>query len=139
MPQNTLLRFQSISSCHSSSDIIATGAVCMTPPELRHMMSSWPKRSTAKSTMPSAVDCLVASPAKKAMLSPPPISAMACAPLAASRPLTTTLAPSRRKASAMPRPMERVPPVIAATLPSSFPIVLVSPWLSTAPSRRRWK
>ncbi len=52
-------------------------------------------------------------------LSPAPISSRACWPFSGERPLMTTLAPSARKASAMARPIPRVPPVIAATLPSS--------------------
>ena len=42
MPQKTWLRFQSISSFHSSSVICETGAVASTPPELRQQMSSCP-------------------------------------------------------------------------------------------------
>ena len=42
IPQNTWFRFQSISSCHSSSVICATGAVMLTPPEFRQQMSSLP-------------------------------------------------------------------------------------------------
>src|SRR5215211_9220225 len=122
MAQNTELKFQSTSSFHSSSGICATGAVLRTPPALHTMMSRWPKRSTAKSTMPSLVSCFDASPGKKAARSPTPISSRACLPFCSSRPFTTTLAPSRTNASAMPRPMLRVPLVTAATFPSSLPI-----------------
>ncbi len=43
----------------------------------------------------------------------------ACWPFSSLRPLMTTLAPSRTNASAMARPMPLVPPVTAATFPSS--------------------
>src|SRR5262245_25138357 len=76
-----------------------------------------------KSINPSTSPWTLASPAKKAALSPASISARHCLPLSSFRPLTTTLAPSRRKASAMPRPIERVPPVMQATIPSSLAMI----------------
>ena len=123
IPQNTLCKFQVTSSIHSSSVIIATGAVFSTPPELSTMMSSLPNFSIAKSTMPSQSFWLRASPAKNARFGPPPISFIAVAPFSAERPLITTCAPSRKYASAIARPMLRVLPVIAATFPSSFPMM----------------
>src|ERR1041385_6877323 len=51
----------------------------------------------------------------------PPFASMPSAtsrPRPASRPASTTLAPSRANASAMPRPMPEVPPVTTATFPS---------------------
>ena len=60
----------------------------------------------------------ITSPATKSTRSPAPISSSACLPLSALRPLSIDAAPSATNASAMPRPMPRVPPVMNATFPS---------------------
>src|SRR5262245_55016007 len=61
----------------------------------------------------------------KATASPPAalISAATASPGAASRSLTTTLAPSLASLSAMARPMPRPEPVMSATFPFSFDIL----------------
>ena len=80
----------------------------------------WPNRSTVWSTTASTSAWIITLPATNAALSPAFISSSAWRPLSSDLPFTTTRAPSDRNASAMPRPIPRVPPVMAATLPSSL-------------------
>ena len=108
-----------------SSVSCATGAWLAAPPALLTRMSMRPKRSTVPSMIDSTPSRVFTSALMKWSRSPPPISWRACSPFSAERPLMTTEAPSRWNASAIARPMPRVPPVMAATLPSSsmFPPV----------------
>ena len=87
------------------------------------MMSSPPKVSIAAATKRSENPASVTLPLT-AMASPPAalISAATASPGAASRSLTTTLAPSLASFSAIARPMPRPEPVMSATLPVSFGI-----------------
>src|SRR5919107_568250 len=98
----------------SSSVTSTTGLVAAVPPALFTMMSIRPKCSTAKSTSDSMSSFFRTSPWRKTARSPAPRSATIFSPLSARRPLSTTFAPSRKKASAMPRPSPAVPPVMTA-------------------------
>ena len=122
MPQNTWLRFQSISSDHSSSVIWAIGAVFSTPPELRQHDVELSVALDGEVDQPLDGRLLrrVAADVERRRCRRAAISSRQPAPFASSRPLTTTEAPSAMNASAMPRPMLRVPPVMHATFPSSL-------------------
>src|ERR1043165_6426492 len=87
------------------------------------MMSRPPKVSMAAPTKPSDKPDSETVPLI-AMASPPAarISAATASPGAASRSLTTTLAPSLASFSAMARPMPRPEPVTSATFPFSLDI-----------------
>src|SRR4029079_175747 len=100
----------------------ATGALSLDPPALLTRMSMRPYLATVSSISRSQSSRTEESPCTKWARSPASISSMARAPLAGSRPLITTLAPSRRKASPIARPIPRVPPLITATRPSSSPM-----------------
>jgi hypothetical protein len=77
-----------------------------------------PKARTAASTSPRASLTRPRSAACQEAFPPSaPISATTPRPAAASRPLTTTAAPSRAHARAIARPMPRVAPVTTATRP----------------------
>src|SRR5689334_25262238 len=65
---------------------------------------------------------IITSPLIKIARSPTSSRSSTLSPFSLLRPLSATDAPSAKNASAMPRPMPAVPPVIAATRPSSFPI-----------------
>src|SRR5882757_3979275 len=87
------------------------------------MMSRPPNFSTAAPTKRSAKPGSETLPLT-AIASPPAalISATTASPGAASRSLTTTLAPSLASFSAMARPMPRPDPVMSETFPLSFDI-----------------
>src|SRR5262245_30842599 len=117
--QNVDHRFQRSESSRASSVRSTTAAWLVDPPALLTMMSIRPNFSTAVSTTRSQSSRTLASPETKITESPASISFSACWPFSSLRPLMTTLAPSRTKASPMARPMPLVPPVTAATLPSN--------------------
>ena len=137
MPQNTWLRFQSTSSAHSSSVICATGAVIWHAARVQ----------AADVELAEAVDGEVDQALHRRLLRGVageerdvarrrPSPRRTVWPFVSSRPLTTTLAPSASMASAMARPMLRVPPVMQATFPSSFFMIPLSASVRPCAARR---
>ena len=59
---------------------------------------------------------------QRTISAPPPKSRFAASSAASSRPVTMTVAPSRRNNLAVARPMPALPPVMTATFPSNLPI-----------------
>ena len=130
--QNAELRIQSDASVHASSERSATRAKRLEPPALLTRMSTEPYVATAASISASVSALLRASARWKVTAGPPLISSSALAPFSALVPLMTTLAPAPTNASAIPRPIPRLPPVTTAVFPSSSAIpmpvtILVAP------------
>ncbi len=112
------------------------------PPALLTRVSIRPKRVTADSTTAAAWSASRTSPVTNTAVRTPPEASVAVGSWSAAgwcRPQTTTSAPAARKASLMPRPMPRAPPVTTTTRPlKSSPLeVRAESNVATAASRSR--
>src|ERR1051325_8707530 len=112
----TPVRFVSMTSCHCSTDISATGVKTPTP-ALLIRMSMPPKRSAAALKARSTSSYLRTSACCD--MPSAPSSLIACDRWCALVPVMTTFASVVTRARAMARPMPRDPPVTTAVLPMS--------------------
>src|SRR3954469_1561904 len=118
--RNTPRALMSMTRSHSCSVISTNGPGFGPTPALLTRMSSRPNRSwTARSSAEAEAAWRTSCSTAKA--SPGSSSAVACAP-ARFMSAITTAAPSRLRASAMPRPRPLAPPVTTATFSSSAAI-----------------
>src|SRR5689334_10480120 len=124
MPRKTPRTSTAKVKSHSSTVVSPIGPKAPPTPALLNTQSSPPKRSTASATSAATSRSAETSTRSAARRSPAPCaraSAIVSARVASLTSPMTTRAPSRRKVSALARPMPLPPPVTRATLPSRRP------------------
>src|SRR6185312_9227586 len=127
MPRNTPRTSTAKVKSHSSTVVSPMGPKAPPTPALLNTQSSPPKRSTARATSAAtsrSAETSTRSGARRSAVPRARASATVSARLASLTSPMATRAPSRRKVSALARPMPLPPPVTRATLPSSRPLTV---------------
>src|SRR5581483_134249 len=125
MPSITLRTRVAIAASKRATSSPSMPPVCAGPPALLNRQSIFPNFSTASRINACICASSVTSVCRKRQLAPSFFAS--ASPSGTRRPAMTISAPSATKISAVRSPMPLVAPVITATFPSSFPILLSFP------------